>query len=365
MAQFGEKSNMTPEVSSTLKRDANSPPDVSISTGATNTLIKPAKLVKLTSDAGSFITNLGASVNPGEDDPNLNFFQSPPTSPAKLSIKEQIHNALSGPEFLAKIALIVSATVEAALPPIEPQLEVFEEKIGNLTTGMEILQSDLNDIKNQTSAPHAIASAVKNLLSDVDMLKKQMKAKDDLIMTLNKRVEHLEAYSRRNAIRITNIPTAETRGNDPDWMVNFASKHMGVNLNIHEIGRMHRTGPLTPGKPRDILVKFIGYYSRAKIFSKKTFLTSHDNPERRPGVYINEHLTQQRANLFFLARKGVKARKITASWTYDGSVITKLDPGKETPIRRWDHNSELIQYLTNLPTLPPPVIEEDDTTPTG
>ncbi len=343
----------TPGAGGSPKRKPTSPPDASVLNG-TGSIIKPSKLSKL------------GGIGNSDDihDTNIDIL-SPPPSPTQLSIKDQILKAITGTEFLDKLSTLVATSVEIAVAPLEPKIQVLDVKVENLIASVEILQSEINTLKSHPHGSHKLTGILTTLTNDVKQLQEQMSKKDDLIQTLNKRVENLEAYSRRNAVRITNIPTSETTGTDPEWMIGFAEKHLGVKLHLSEIGRMHRTGPTKVGKPRDILVKFTRYLSRAKIYYKKTFLTSKLNPERRPGVFINEHLTQQRATLFYLARTGVKENKITAAWTHDGSVITKLEPGEKTPIKRWQHNKELSHYLHGLPTLPPTVATVDDTDTTA
>ena len=363
-------SDPTPPSSGELKRTATSPPDTSTGINAAKNPIKASKFFRKDLAGASLA---GASVpvestgpvefnfintaesNDGDAEENLDDnFASPLSSPSKLSIKEQIMKALSGQEFLEKMSMVVTDCVVNSMSSYEPKIQEFDDKIGHLIASVEILQSELNNLKSK-SGPHAVSGIITTLVSDVKILKEHMTAKDDLISSLNKRVEHLEAYSRRNAVRISNIPVDETPGNDPEWMVNFAEKNLGVQLNIHEIGRMHRTGPSSPTRPRDILIKFIGYLSRAKVYSKKSYLHSSTNPHHRKDVFINEHLTPQRSSLFYLARAGVKGRKLSASWTHDGAVITKVLPDKDSPTKKWLHNKELITYLAGLPILPEPI----------
>ncbi len=117
---------------------------------------------------------------------------------------------------------------------------------------------------------------------------------------------------------------------------------------------MHRTGPKSDTKPQDILVKFTSYLNRAKVFSKRSFLSSAKNLRPKKGVYINEHLTKQRATLFYIGRAGVKARKLTSAWTHDGATITKIQPGLKSPTKKWLQIEELTEYLSGLEVLPEP-----------
>ncbi len=352
-----------------LKRHATSPPDASTSSLSVSNPLKAAKLQFVStmtpptpkpkpSDTASSL-----AANSGSDD----VFTSPSASPTKMSIHDQVLKALSGDDFREKIACVVTETVVATMSGLEPKIVEFDDKIANLTATTEILQAEINVLKSKPKFTGAnadsITASLNALKEDVERFKKMSSAKDELILNLTKRVEHLESYSRRNAIRISNIDDSETRGNDPTWMVEFARKHLGVTLYEGEIGRMHRTGPRVTGKPRDILVKFISYNVRARVYSKRAFLKDATNPNKKEGVFLNEHLTKQRSTLFYKAREGTKARKITSTWTYDGAVITRQLPGKDTPTKSWSHMKDLAEYLGGLEILPIPVpVPTEDTT---
>ncbi len=320
-----------------VKRVATSPAGGEpMSLGGLASYIKPSKFPK-------------SSVNPGEDS-----FISPPSSPDKNSIRSLIMSALASDQFLDQIKSGITENVLSSIASIEPKFEEIDDKFTNLVASVEILHSEMKDLKKGGPA-HPSNTLLASMQADIEALKVQNKEKDEYISTLNKRVEHLEAYSRRNAVRISNIPTTETPGNDVNWMIEFSKKHLNVDLKPGDIGRMHRTGPSSPTKPRDILVKFTSYLNRAKVFSKRTYLGSATNPDKLENVFINEHLTKQRATLFYRARQGVKILKISGTWTYDGSIITKQLPAKDAPTKMWQHVGDLVAYLEGLPIMPKPV----------
>lgn len=70
-------------------------------------------------------------------------------------------------------------------------------------------------------------------------------------------------------------------------------------------------------KPRDILVKFVSYRSRAKLLHNKKNLKGSEF-ER---VYLNDDLTRTRSFIFQQARQLVKARSAKGAWTTDGTII--------------------------------------------
>ena len=80
------------------------------------------------------------------------------------------------------------------------------------------------------------------------------------------------------------------------------SATLGVPLQPWEIGRSHRVGkPRNDGTPRPILVKFISYNVRHRIYEARKLIK--DIPSLKRKVYFNEDLTRLNGKLAFEARQ--------------------------------------------------------------
>lgn len=100
------------------------------------------------------------------------------------------------------------------------------------------------------------------------------------------------------------------------------SKAFGANPTIDEIDRSHRVGELQSGdnpKPRDVVVKFISYWSCLKLFTKRANAKNCSFP----GNYINEDLTRKRSQLLFEARSLKRNGLVMDAWASDGNVFVK------------------------------------------
>ena len=70
------------------------------------------------------------------------------------------------------------------------------------------------------------------------------------IHTLENKVKDSEQYSRRNCLRIFGIP--ETKGEKTDDIVlKLAKEKLGVEIDINDIDRSHRTGSMNTSEQRD------------------------------------------------------------------------------------------------------------------
>ena len=139
------------------------------------------------------------------------------------------------------------------------------------------------------------------------------------VTKLEQAVDEAEQYSRRNCIRISKIP--ERPDEDTDELVMSLAQSLNVRMSPSDIDRSHRIG--RPGsKPhRDIIVKFVSYRARERLFINRKQLKDTEFS----GVYLNEDLTRLRSKLLFEARKQVKAakQKLLGAWSSNGKLLVK------------------------------------------
>ena len=91
-----------------------------------------------------------------------------------------------------------------------------------------------------------------------------------------------------------------------------------------DIAVSHRLGKKAPGKNRQIIVKFATRNIRERVFSARTDLKDFNKANTgQPDIYINEDLTQFRANLAKKTRDCKKAEKIADTWNIYGKIFVK------------------------------------------
>ena len=130
----------------------------------------------------------------------------------------------------------------------------------------------------------------------------------------------LQQYTRRNALRITNPAWPEDPNEDTDKLVISLANALGVDIQPFEISRSHRVGKPRAGYQRPILVKFIGYRTRERLFKARQKLKEKQEFRK---VYINEDLTKATSELAFKARQLRRAGKLAETFTLDGKVFVK------------------------------------------
>ena len=236
-----------------------------------------------------------------------------------------------------------------------------------------------------------VQTLVQPLIDTIKQKDVEIAALNDKCDELQERCDDLEQYSRKNSIRISGIP--ETQDENPFKIVmEVCNKKLNLKspLQLSEISNCHRVGQRkADGSHRQILVKFMNYQIRKRVFGAKSELKHHnkefkknqnvsprngdaesnvtsdssdhnaesadratdsvdtdaDAPILMPGpIYINEDLCRGRAQLAHRASEIRRAGGINETWTFDGFVIVK---DLQNKIKKISRRADLMKYERN------------------
>ncbi|XP_072018137.1 uncharacterized protein [Amphiura filiformis] len=206
--------------------------------------------------------------------------------------------------------------------------EVIDDKI---VQRIEKCESDLFDLSNKVEA---LEIAKEESSVDKEDLSQQF-------TNVDKQLNDIQQYSRRNSLRVTGIP--EHLKECTDTIVkDLAKEKLGITINDSDVDRSHRVGKMNEEKQdgskkhRAILVKFTSYRSRNKVIKARSKL-------KGSGITIHEDLTKQ--NQILLSKTG-KHPGVVAAWSIDGRIFASVPssaPGKtQTIIIRDDNDFKKI-----------------------
>ncbi len=92
-----------------------------------------------------------------------------------------------------------------------------------------------------------------------------------------------------------------------------------------DVEETYRLGKVTEKKKnRDLIIKFKKKSTRDQFYNHRRKLVP--SPDK-PNVFINEQLTEHRANVFYAARKLVKSKKIHSAWSQRGNILIRKQDG--------------------------------------
>ncbi|KAK3083772.1 hypothetical protein FSP39_002908 [Pinctada imbricata] len=196
-------------------------------------------------------------------------------------------------------------------------------------------QSSLSDFDIQR-----LATAVKNMMSSEitnmikDTLNKEIRqlvdvhvAKETASMQqtmetlasknkeLERRVDELEAYSRKNLIRISGVGEEEKETGEA--LIKIADK-LNIPITASDIEVSHRVGPVNSSRPSQIIARIKNNDLRHRLLKNNKKLRSVSG---MTGIHINQELSKARGKLAYHARQLLREKKIKSTFVWDGRVI--------------------------------------------
>lgn len=182
-----------------------------------------------------------------------------------------------------------------------------ESKLDILLNAVTAINVNISDIKTSIGA---IEDKINVLSSSLDDVRRECNLNANNLQKLDYRLEQLEQYSRRYNLRLFGMQ--ETNGERPDVVVvEWLKSHLKISVELKDIDRAHRVGPkMQNGKQRPIIIKFMSYGVRNKVYQVKKLLKG------TPFV-LKEDLTKARADIMVKMVNKFGQSKV---WTRDGKI---------------------------------------------
>ena len=166
-----------------------------------------------------------------------------------------------------KIKTHVDAHVHPLIETVRNQQKTITEQEQTLLKHAAIITTLQTTAKDHTLA-------LKEHSTEIDALYNKIKE-------LESRIEGQEQYSRRSSLRFHNIKVSvDERGNvkhpvyTDELILNVCNNKLGLDINLHDIGRSHIIGKVKEGKSQ-VIVRFISFRTRTKVHSNKKGLKNH------------------------------------------------------------------------------------------
>ena len=198
-------------------------------------------------------------------------------------------------------------------------------------------------------------SDVHDLAGRVRALESSSKENDDLvngITNLEKEVNDIEQYSRRNSLRVSGIPEKLNESTD-ELVKKLAEDKLNVCIADQDIDRSHRVGKIknvtgdenTKTRHRQILIEFTNYDARNKVIRSRSKL-------KGSGITIHEDLTRKNQTLL---SKTSKKQGVVSAWSKDGRIFAAVP--STTPGQTVKMLISGIDDLKNVPKVDDSVVE--------
>ncbi|KAK3087095.1 hypothetical protein FSP39_001589 [Pinctada imbricata] len=287
--------------------------------------------------------------NSSSDFSNMSHQYSPsphlphPTHPNLVST--QVSYATGGmppPQFSSTPVQYSSAMHSANIASHQPQSGISDFDIQRLAQAVkglmvneikDIMKSALQDEIQDLVGIH-VAHSIAPLRATIENLASKNRE-------LERRVDELEAYSRRNLVRISGVSEKEI---DTSAALTKIASKLEIPMTSSDIEVSHRVGPKHPSRPRQIIARIKNYELRHRLLRSSKKLKQHPDMS---GIHINQELSKSRGKLAYHARQLVRERKIKSTFVWDGKVIVVDNDDRKHTIQFVD---ELMQIVGSLGT---------------
>lgn len=186
----------------------------------------------------------------------------------------------------------IRALLEEKIGPVMERLDSLDlsinQRITNLDSDFNSLREEVIGVKESNEGVWQVAreneARIMTLEKDLREVRQELSNTKSQLFNVNEQSLRLECQSRRDNLRFFGIP--EVKGETWSDCVEKIKNLMEVNLGLENtdqisIVRAHRVGPLLGSRSRPILVKFLLWNDRMRVWNAKTQLRGSD-------LYIDE-----------------------------------------------------------------------------
>ncbi len=144
-----------------------------------------------------------------------------------------------------------------------------------------------------------------HILEIFQALTANIKEKDGIISQLQNDVRYLcknfneqERYSSKTCVIIRNLPLVTGVSYVAD-VIDFLQKYLGISIKEWDLQACH---PLARSDKPNVIVKFVHYYVKDRVWARKLFLNKKVNPLNNWPIFMNKRLSKADSDLMDYAR---------------------------------------------------------------
>ncbi len=236
----------------------------------------------------------------------------------------------------------VKEEADKAINKLKSQIEKCNKAVQN-QSGQPSEQVLKQQIESAVKGVEDVATENKKLKRRIEKMEFKISSKIPKDITkLNTKFDEFEQSQYVKNVQIVGLPENENEDDDKQEIVKIARDTFELGLKLIDIESTHRMGKRKPDstKHRDVIVKFVKKSTRDTFYENRKLTITNEDPKLN--IYVNDHLTQHRQHLLYVARKLYKAKKVYAAWSQGGNIlIRKNEGGPVIPISSHD---DLVEF---------------------
>ena len=207
--------------------------------------------------------------------------------------------------------------LDEKLSPLSEQLKEALAMVNSLNTKYDKMEETLVVLQEENKA----------LKEEHASLKAQVLSSANDLKSVQKSLNDLEQYTRRDSVEIRGIPLPEeSQEEDTNEIVLQLSQKMGIPLERKDISVSHRIRSRSSVDPA-IIVKFVRREVRERLYRArkrlKSITTADFGFSVEKKIFINESLTPKNKELFKDCLRFKKDKSYKFLWTNAGKIFLR------------------------------------------
>ena len=217
----------------------------------------------------------------------------------------------------------------------EQCIETVNRENQTMKEKMQVMKEELSSVKTEN----------KKIRRKLERLEFQLHSRTEKVEELKTKVDEIEQKQFERNVRIVGLPEDHDGESDLDTIQQLARKELHFNLNRSDVRDIYRVGKKSNKKKhRDVIIKFKQKTVRDQFYQNRKNIVQKEGEDQ---IYINDHLTENRANIFFAARKLVKGKKIHSAWSQRGNILIRKSEGEQPKQIRSHKELTVFGYMAD------------------
>ena len=228
---------------------------------------------------------------------------------------------------------------------IEKQTEIdLSHHIIKILSKLDEVTEEITTLKQDLSAVKKANTLLKRRVSDLEDYADQS---DEQIFTLEKRMNKLEQYTRKENIEISGIADDVSPENLDKTVVELLD-NMDVHIVAKDIEACHKLPDVQ--KPNNIIVRFSNRKIAVDCLRKKKLLKDSTDIEAQK-CFITDNTSPAMKDILNECKTLQQDKLIISAWSYNGSIRIKFNNGFNDITRKIYHLHDLdflYDYMEDL-----------------
>ena len=236
---------------------------------------------------------------------------------------------------------------------IKSTMADIQKELNSLRSDQSLLKQNVHDLRNDILG---LQAATQNLAQQHDILKKRTNELEstgsaDMELTINAletKIDTMEQQARQCNVEIGNLP--ERRNENLPVLIEAIGQALNSPVSLQSIVAVHRVphAHQQNSRPKNVIVRFASCLHRDNLlgaFRKASSLKTDQIgiTGTSSSIYINEHLTLKKKQLFRKARNVAKGHHYKYVWIRNATILVRERDGAPSFAIRGERDLDKIR----------------------